>query len=222
DLAGDPRKHVRLEPGRDQAIAMNKEDVGRRSLGEISLAIEHQSVVGTVLLRCPSREETVDVSTANFDLAGNRAARNPFDCGYLTPDGVFEVAVRIGPHGEDAHVDRAPFRPGDPELGTAAKRDRPDVLGALRLLLQEFDYSLVKFLDRPRKDQPHAGGALAKSDQMILGAVKIVMVVVPVRHEAVEHARSKMERDACDRRRTLLAIQDLAVVPAMRACQGHR
>jgi hypothetical protein len=68
-----------------------------------------------------------------------------------------------------------------------------------------------------RTHQAHAGGALTKPDQMILGTVKVVMVAIPV-----GHAGSKMERDACERRRTLLPIHDLAIVPAMRVCHSHR
>jgi hypothetical protein len=57
---------------------------------------------------------------------------------------------------------------------------------------------------------------------MILGTVKVAMVAIPAGHEAVEHTGCKMERDACDGRRTLLPIHDLAIVPAMRACHSHR
>jgi hypothetical protein len=51
----------------------------------------------------------------------------------------------------------------------------------------------------------------------------VVKIAVPADHEAIEYAGAKMGRDACcERRRTLLPIHDLAIVPAMRVCRSNR
>src|SRR5262249_55280529 len=78
-----------------------------------------------------------------------------------------------------------------------------------------------QFIDRPAEVQPHAGRAVAKPHEMLLGAMDIEMVAVPIGHHAVEHAGAEVKRDAGDRGSPLLALLDLSVAPGICADMRH-
>jgi hypothetical protein len=63
-------------------------------------------------------------------------------------------------------------------------------------VLEEFRDAGQQFLDRPRKDQPHTCGAMTKPNQVFLGAMHVIVVTIPIGHDAIEHPGPQVEGNA--------------------------
>src|ERR1700704_331882 len=104
-----------------------------------------------------------------------------------------DVAVRIGSHGENAYVHGSAFGAGHPELRTAPVCDWTHVLRTLGFAHQQFLDTPAHLIDRPGDLHAHTSSAVAKPVQMVFRAVDVIVIVVPIRHHAVEHTQTEVK-----------------------------
>ena len=187
----------------------------------MAVAVEHQTIVVSGFLCHPASEKAVYVGSANLDLRRDGSARNPLHRREFAPNGGVEIAVLFGTHSEYAHVDSSPFRTGHPQFRASSERDRTNILRALRFLFQKLHDAGQHMFDRPGNRKTHAGRAVTKSNQMFLGSMHVIVVAIPVGHDAVEYTRAQVERYASYRRRTLFPILNLSVGPTVCAYLCH-